>query len=85
MQTTTTRRRVGIAVATVLMGAAGSIAAVPPAATAAEMPCKPRVYYEINSNGVNFRTGPSTAYKSKGCCTGPIGGRRSPPAAPGSS
>ncbi|WP_331753372.1 SH3 domain-containing protein (plasmid) [Streptomyces sp. NBC_00637] len=66
MQTTTTRRRLGITVATVVMGAAASIAAVPTAATAAEMPCKPRVYYEINSNGVNFRTGPSTAYKSKG-------------------
>jgi SH3-like domain-containing protein len=65
MRTTLTLRRVGITVATLMMGTAASIATVP-SATAAEMPCKPRVYYEINSNGVNFRTGPSTAYKSKG-------------------
>ncbi|MDL5199734.1 SH3 domain-containing protein [Streptomyces sp. ALI-76-A] len=45
---------------------AGLAATTAPAATAAEMPCKPRVYYEINTNAVNFRTGPSTAYKSKG-------------------
>ncbi|MGW2425244.1 SH3 domain-containing protein [Streptomyces sp. NPDC001709] len=37
-----------------------------PAASAAEMPCKPRVYYKINTNAVNFRTGPSTNYASKG-------------------
>ncbi|MFM9452268.1 hypothetical protein [Streptomyces europaeiscabiei] len=85
MQTTTTRRRVGITVATVAMGAAVSTAALPTAATAAEMPCKLRVHHEINSSGVNFRTGASTAYKSKGLLYKPGGARKSPPAAPGSS
>ncbi|MET9777952.1 cell wall hydrolase [Streptomyces sp. NPDC006367] len=45
---------------------AGLAVTTAPAASAAEMPCKPRVYYEINTNGVNFRTGPSTGYASKG-------------------
>lgn len=50
----------------VLSVTAGLAATTAPAASAAEMPCKPRVYYEINTNTVNFRPGPSTAYKSKG-------------------
>lgn len=37
-----------------------------PSASAAEMPCKPRVYYKINTNGVNFRTKAATGYPSKG-------------------
>ncbi|MCX3287060.1 SH3 domain-containing protein [Streptomyces sp. NEAU-H22] len=35
--------------------------------TAAEMPCKPKVYYYVyKSSGVNFRTGAGTGYASKG-------------------
>lgn len=45
---------------------AGVSVTTAPAASAAEMPCKPRVYYKINTNAVNFRTGPSTNYRSKG-------------------
>ncbi|MCT9077178.1 SH3 domain-containing protein [Streptomyces fulvoviolaceus] len=44
----------------------GSAALAAPAASAAEMPCKPHVYYKVNTNGVNFRTGAGTNYKSKG-------------------
>ncbi|MCX5050987.1 SH3 domain-containing protein [Streptomyces sp. NBC_00474] len=53
----------GMASAAVLIGGA---AATAPAASAAEMPCVPRVNYEINANGVNFRTHPGTGYKSLG-------------------
>ncbi|MBB6418488.1 SH3 domain-containing protein [Streptomyces sp. AK010] len=46
---------------------AGVVAAVAPAATAAEMPCEPNVsYYVSKSSGVNFRTGAGTGYASKG-------------------
>ena len=45
---------------------AGLAATTAPAANAAQMPCKARVYYEINANGVNIRSGPSTHYTSKG-------------------
>ncbi|MFC7991990.1 cell wall hydrolase [Streptomyces pilosus] len=44
---------------------AGIAATAAPAASAAEMPCKPRVYYEINTHAVDFRTGPSMSYASK--------------------
>ncbi|MFJ7335403.1 SH3 domain-containing protein [Streptomyces sp. NPDC101110] len=46
---------------------AGAVVAAAPAATAAEMPCKPNVYYYVyKSSGVNFRTGAGTGYASKG-------------------
>ncbi|MEV5105449.1 SH3 domain-containing protein [Streptomyces massasporeus] len=46
---------------------AGAVAVSAPAATAAEMPCKPNVYYYVyKSSGVNFRTGAGTGYASKG-------------------
>ncbi|GAB7101697.1 hypothetical protein JCM4814A_94880 [Streptomyces phaeofaciens JCM 4814] len=45
---------------------AGLAVTTAPTARAAQMPCKPRVYYKINTSGVNFRTGPSTSYASKG-------------------
>ncbi|MEU4463517.1 SH3 domain-containing protein [Streptomyces sp. NPDC024017] len=46
---------------------AGAVGVGAPAATAAEMPCKPNVYYYVyKSSGVNFRTGAGTGYASKG-------------------
>ncbi|MFJ7180386.1 SH3 domain-containing protein [Streptomyces massasporeus] len=46
---------------------AGAVAVAAPAATAAEMPCKPNVYYYVyKSSGLNFRTGAGTGYASKG-------------------
>ncbi|MGW4518428.1 SH3 domain-containing protein [Streptomyces sp. NPDC004393] len=45
---------------------AGVSAAAAPAASAADAPCVPRVYYTINTNAVNLRTGPSTGYASRG-------------------
>ncbi|MFD7552313.1 SH3 domain-containing protein [Streptomyces sp. NPDC059816] len=46
---------------------AGLAVTTAPAASAAEMPCKPRVYYEVyQANGVNFRSGAGTGYASKG-------------------
>ncbi|MEU6683641.1 SH3 domain-containing protein [Streptomyces sp. NPDC046832] len=46
---------------------AGAVAVGAPAATAAEMPCKPNVYYYVyKGSGVNFRTGAGTGYASKG-------------------
>jgi uncharacterized protein YgiM (DUF1202 family) len=61
--------RIGTRVAAAAVSTAvivGGAALTIPAASAAEMPCKPRVYYKINTNGVNFRTGAGTNYKSKG-------------------
>ncbi|MFB7931383.1 SH3 domain-containing protein [Streptomyces sp. NPDC056039] len=46
---------------------AGAVATSAPAATAAEMPCKPKVYYYVyKGSGINFRTGAGTGYASKG-------------------
>ncbi|MCX4826937.1 cell wall hydrolase [Streptomyces sp. NBC_01142] len=55
------------ATAALTVGAAPSaFAAAPAQARAAEMPCKPRVYYAVDANGVNFRTGAGARYASKG-------------------
>ncbi|MFF7953627.1 SH3 domain-containing protein [Streptomyces griseorubiginosus] len=55
------------ATAALTVGAAPSAFAQTPAATRTAMPCKPGVYYYVyKANGVNFRTGPSTTYASKG-------------------
>ncbi|MEV3853072.1 SH3 domain-containing protein [Streptomyces sp. NPDC050095] len=45
---------------------AGVSASAIPTASAASMPCKPGAYYEIQGSGVNFRTGASANYKSRG-------------------
>ncbi|MFF9074577.1 SH3 domain-containing protein [Streptomyces sp. NPDC014872] len=62
-----TPARLAASAALALSVTAGLAVTTAPAASAAEMPCKPRVYYELYTNSaVNFRTGPSTGYASKG-------------------
>ncbi|MFJ8752082.1 SH3 domain-containing protein [Streptomyces sp. NPDC102441] len=59
--------RLAASAALALSVTAGVAVTTAPAASAAQMPCKARVYYEVyQANGVNFRTGPSTGYASKG-------------------
>ncbi|WP_327359693.1 SH3 domain-containing protein [Streptomyces sp. NBC_01304] len=45
---------------------AGGAAAVAPTASAASSKCEFTNYGAANGNGINFRTGPSTGYVSKG-------------------
>ncbi|GAB2883445.1 hypothetical protein GCM10027074_60070 [Streptomyces deserti] len=58
--------RLSASVALALSLTAGVAVTAAPTASAAEAPCVPRVYYTINTNATNFRTGPGTGYASKG-------------------